>query len=165
MRLALAIAWLALAQAASATQPCGADAVYLVRHAEKAADGSDDPPLSEAGQRSAQALADWFEGKALDAVYATHLRRTQQTALPLATQRDLDLRVLAAGDTARLVKRLRRKHCGESVLVVGHSNTVPQVAMALWGAEFTIPEQAYGVIYRITPDGAVSQTRWLAPGE
>ena len=121
--------------------------IYLVRHAEKAADGSDDPPLSEAGKRHAQALAAWFDGKPLAAVYATHLRRTQQTALPVATARDLDLRVLPAGDSARLVQRLRARDCGQPALVVGHSNTVPEIAAALGAAPFSIPETEFGWVY------------------
>ena len=76
----------------------------------------------------------WAEGRPIDAVYATHLRRTQLTAAPLAAARDLDLRVLPAGDTARLLARLRAAHCGGEVLVVGHSNTVPELAqLDAWG--------------------------------
>lgn len=151
MRLVLAIALFALAQAALAAPACVAGTVYLVRHAEKAADGSDDPPLSAAGQRSAQALLTWFEGKPLDAIYATHLRRTQQTALPLATRRDLDLRVLPAANSAGLIERLRTRHCEQVVLVVGHSNTVPDVAAALGAAPFAIAETEFGWVYAITP--------------
>lgn len=136
---------------AAATSICVSGDLYLVRHAEKAADGSDDPPLSELGQRNAQALVAWFEGKPLNAIYATHLRRTQQTALPLATARDLDLHVLPAGDTQRLVQRLRSRGCGETALVVGHSNTVPEIAAALGATPFSIPETEFGWVYGLGP--------------
>lgn len=160
MRLVLAIALFALVQAAFAAPACVAGTVYLVRHAEKAADGSDDPPLSAAGQRNAQALVAWFEGKPLDAIYATHLRRTQQTALPLATVRDLDLRVLPAANTAGLIERLRTRHCEQAVLVVGHSNTVPAIVNALGGPKLPdLCDASYATMFVFQParDGRAAQ--------
>ena len=68
-----------------------------------------------------------------------------------------ELRVLPAGDTARLLARLRRAHCGEQVLVVGHSNTVPEVAQAFGGAPFEIGETEYGRIYTLRPPAAQLQ--------
>ena len=150
MRALAAFFLLVFAHASAASDGCAAKTVYLVRHAEKAVVADEpDPGLSELGQRSAQALRDWFEGKPLDAIYTTHLRRTQQTALPLAGARDLDLLVLPASDTARLLARLKRRHCGGHVLVVGHSNTVPEIAAA-WGAEpFEIAETEFGWVYSL----------------
>jgi phosphohistidine phosphatase SixA len=140
------------AASAVAAEPCVPASVHLVRHAEKAADDGDpDVRLSEAGQARAQALVGWFEGKPVDAVYATHLRRTQHTAMPLAVARDLELRVLPAADSARLVSRLHRDHCGAHVVVVGHSNTLPEIAAGLGGEAFTIDEAEFGWIYGLTP--------------
>lgn len=157
MRLAWCLTAL-LAPAAAGAADCTPAVLHLVRHAEKAAvPGEIDPVLSAAGERRALALVAWAEGRPLDAVYATHLRRTQQTAAPLAAARDLDLRVLPAGDTARLLARLRRVHCGEQVLVVGHSNTVPEVAQAFGAAPFEIGETEYGRIYTLRPPSAQLQ--------
>lgn len=151
MRPALLLALL-LAPVAATAADCAPAVLHLVRHAEKAeAPGDKDPVLSAAGERRAQALAVWAEGRPIDAVYATHLRRTQLTAAPLAAARDLDLRVLPAGDTARLLARLRRAHCGGQVLVVGHSNTVPELAQAFGAAPFEIGETEYGRIYTLRP--------------
>jgi phosphohistidine phosphatase SixA len=137
---------------AVAAEPCVPANVHLVRHAEKAADDGDpDVRLSEAGQARAQALVAWFEGKPVDAVYATHLRRTQHTAMPLAAARDLELRVLPAGDSARLVSRLHRDHCGGHVVLVGHSNTLPEIAAGLGGEAFAIGEAEYGWVYTVQP--------------
>lgn len=150
-----ALAFAALAAVGSTAQAgsgCAAAEVYLVRHAEKAdAKGDPDVMLSEAGQRRAAALADWFGERRLDAIYTTHLRRTQQTAAVLAAARGLELRVLPAGDTAALVARLRERHCGEHVLAVGHSNTVPDIAVALGAEAPRIGEEDFGTVYIVRP--------------
>lgn len=153
---------LAFAQHGAATELCPPAAVHLMRHAEKAvsadADVVDpDPGLSEVGKASAAALTAWFDGKPLDAIYATHLRRTQQSALPLSAARDLDLRVLPAADTTRLLQRLRERHCGQRVLVVGHSNTVPEIAIGLGAEPFAIEESEYGRVYTVVPESGAMQ--------
>ena len=151
MRTVLALALLLAAGAARAGD-CAPAALHLLRHAEKAAPGDDpDPPLSEAGTARAQALVSWADGRKIDAIYATHLRRTQQTALPLAAARDLELRVLPAGDDARLLARLRGAHCGQHVVVVGHSNTVPALAQAFGAPAFAIAEHEFGTVYTLQP--------------
>lgn len=115
----------------ASTQPAGAVFV-LVRHAEKAKDDPKDPTLSETGvarsKRLAQALAD----TRVVAAYATKYRRTQLTAAPTSLSHHLDLRTydaaLPAGEFAR---QLRDAHRADTVLVVGHSNTIPDLAAAL----------------------------------
>ena len=115
----------------------GADTVVIVvRHAEKAADDPRDPTLSEAGHARAQALAKALAGAPLAAVYATGYRRTQQTAQPSAEKHGVAVQTLAAGseaDGAALRERIRKEHAGRTVLVVGHSNTVPAIVAALSG--------------------------------
>jgi phosphohistidine phosphatase SixA len=157
-------ALLALTLAGTAHAACPAAAVHLLRHAEKAGGSEDpDPGLSDRGRERAAALVQWFEDHAVDAVYATHLRRTQHTALPLALARDLDLRVLPAGATPQLIARLRERHCGEQVVVVGHSNTVPEIAAAFGAEAFAIAEDEYGWIYRVVPaSGALRRDRFGA---
>jgi broad specificity phosphatase PhoE len=155
IRVAVLLALAAAGTNAAAAEPtaCVAASVHLARHAEKAAaiGGDADVVLSEAGRARAQALLAWFDGKPLDAIYTTDLRRTQQTALPLAAARRLELRVLAAHDDAGLLRRLRERHCGGHVLVIGHSNTVPAIAQALGAAPFTIGDGEFGVIYTLMP--------------
>jgi phosphohistidine phosphatase SixA len=163
----LALTLLALVATGAAAAPvCEPAAIHLVRHAEKAAAvaGDADVTLSEVGQRRAAALAAQFDGRPLDAIYATHLRRTQHTAAPLAAARGLEIRVLPAADTAALVARLRERHCGEHVLAVGHSNTVPEIAAALGVAAPVIGEDDFGVIYRLeTGSGALQQETFGEP--
>jgi broad specificity phosphatase PhoE len=123
--------------ATRAQQPTGVTFV-VVRHAEKADDGSKDPPLTEAGLARAQALGNALRDAPLRAVYATAYRRTQQTAEPSARMRALPVVTydakLAASD---FVAQLRRDHAAGTVLVVGHSNTAPGIAAAL--CQCTVP--------------------------
>lgn len=150
----LLLAAFALPAGARAVAPCEPAALYLVRHAEKIADSKDpDVELSDQGKATAQALAAFFRERGLDAIYATHLRRTQQTALPLATARGLELRVLPAGDTERLVAHLHQA-CGQHVLVVGHSNTVPAIAQAFGAEAFEIGEAQFGTVWMRETGGA-----------
>ena len=113
-----------------------APAFVIVRHAEKADDGSKDPPLTAAGEARANRLAAALRGTSLHAVYATAYRRTQATALPAASMHGLSV----IGYDARLpaeefAQRLRRDHLRGTVLVVAHGNTAPQIAAALCACE------------------------------
>ena len=153
-RWACAVALILVVAPAAATQPpCGPHAVYLVRHADKAPEqGDPDVPLSDAGRARATALAASFAGRHVEAIYATHLRRTQQTVAPLAERQDLEIRVLPASDTARLVARLRAAHCGKDVLVAGHSNTLPEIMAGLGVSPApVIADDEYGVVYLVQP--------------
>jgi broad specificity phosphatase PhoE len=104
----------------------------LVRHAEKVDDGSKDPPLSATGEARAQALVTTLGGAPLRAIYATAYRRTQATATPTARAHSLSVTTYEAKiDAADFATQLRRDHGDGTVLVVGHSNTVPAIAAAL----------------------------------
>ena len=113
--------------------------VLVVRHAEKATDHPTDPNLSEAGFKRAQELVNVAAAAEVSAIYTTQYKRTQQTAQPLAERLNLApvkmeiTRENTAGFPAALAKELRAKHLGRTVLVVGHSNTVPQIVEALGG--------------------------------
>ena len=111
------------------------DWVVLVRHAEKASTPADDPGLSEAGQRRAEALAALLAGAGVTHILTSDRRRTQDTAAPLARRLGLQPQALATrgGDhLAALVAAVQAQR-GGTVLVVGHSNTVPALLSALGG--------------------------------
>jgi broad specificity phosphatase PhoE len=125
---------LATLLAACASQPPHDDAItfVLVRHAEKADDGSKDPPLTSAGEARAQTLAAGLGEAPLRAVYATAYKRTQATAAPSAGAHSLPVATYDAKLPARdFAAQLRREYRNGTVLVVGHSNTVPDIAAAL----------------------------------
>jgi phosphohistidine phosphatase SixA len=113
--------------------------VIIVRHAEKV-DDSEDAALSEAGRRRAASLAAALMHADVDAVYVTQWSRTRDTASPAAQQRGIEPVVLATGGgtaahAAAIAARIREREHGRTVLVVGHSNTVPAIISALGGPD------------------------------
>ena len=127
--------------------------ILVVRHAEKDTLmlGSD-PRLSAAGTLRARELARILGNANVSAIYSTPWQRNRLTALPLATQLGDTLTIVDAIDET--VARLRR-HPGETVLVVGHSNTVPQIIEQLTGEKVpAFTEGDYDRLYVVT----------LAPG-
>jgi broad specificity phosphatase PhoE len=103
--------------------------IFLVRHAEKAAAGGDDPDLSDSGRARAESLAKVLQDASLSAIYTTELKRTRQTAAPLAKSLNLEATVIPAKDQAALVGKLQGS--SGNILVVGHSNTLPDIIKAL----------------------------------
>jgi probable phosphoglycerate mutase len=84
-------------------RPAGACELLLVRHGESAparddrpfplVDGQGDPELSPAGREQAFRVAERLEHEDVGAIYVSTLRRTAQTAAPLADRLGLEPRV------------------------------------------------------------------------
>ncbi len=100
---------------------------YLVRHAERL-DNSKDSPLSSAGQERAEALKERLYPKGVDAVFATPYRRTQQTGQPLANAINKGLTIYGTDTTALFVQALKKEK-NKDLLIVGHSNTIPEMVL------------------------------------
>lgn len=139
--LAAAVSLLAAASAAAQT-------VVIVRHAEKA-DASADPVLSEAGTARAEALAQRTRDLHPSVILTSPLQRTRLTAEPSARSHSVTPEAISldgggAAHVARIVERVRALSPDDSVLIVGHSNTVPLIARALGYAEAAdMPECEY----------------------
>lgn len=134
LSLPLALAATGCATPADRAVRTDADGVVfvLVRHAEKANDDPKDPALSETGTARAQRIADTLANARVMAIYATRYRRTQLTAAPTADSHQLDVRTYDAALPAdEFARQLRESHRTGAVLVVGHSNTIPDLAAAL----------------------------------
>ncbi|HKV99648.1 MAG TPA: phosphoglycerate mutase family protein [Vicinamibacterales bacterium] len=132
--------------------------VYVVRHAERADGGmppagvaKPDPPLSEAGKARADKLASMLAISGVTAIYVTEYVRTQQTAAPLAAALKLRPAVIPSSGTADLVARLKADHRNDIVLVVGHSNSVPEIIKALGGPPVTIADDEYDKLFIVVP--------------
>ena len=112
--------------------------VFLVRHAERADAGSgapppgmmaNDPPLSAAGKERAARLARLLASAHVKHIYTTEYKRTRETAAPLAQQLKVEAVMAAARDLDPLVQQVKK--VTGNVLIVGHSNTVPDLLKQL----------------------------------
>ncbi len=126
--------------------------VILVRHAEKVIDpNSNDQDLSAAGQARAQELVRVLGDTGITAIYATQYKRTQQTAKPLADKLGLPINQVNSKNTNDLLTQIRAQHRGQTVLVVGHNNTVPEIIAAVGGPQSPpIPENEFDNLYIVT---------------
>ncbi|MGH7577589.1 MAG: histidine phosphatase family protein [Longimicrobiales bacterium] len=127
--------------------------VLIVRHAERVSDAPNSD-LSDIGLARADRLAALAAEAGVQAVYATDFCRAAQTAQAAAEVLGLPIRVVATGNASAgldgcspgidarrdrveeptpdgVARRVLREQRGGTVLVVGHSNTVPAIAEAL----------------------------------
>ncbi len=155
-----------LASAPAAAPAYSDTIVFLVRHAEKASAPADDPPLTDAGRQRAAELARILLPEHLTAVFTSQYRRTAETAAPLVASTGLSpAAVFLAADRAapggvspasirELVDRILDLRGGR-ILVVGHSNTLPLVIVALGGPALTpISDGDYDDLFVLRiPDG------------
>lgn len=142
--------------------------VLVVRHAEKMASGGKDPHLSRAGRLRAQDLAHAAGASGVTAIYATNFLRTQETVAPLAAALGLTPIVMDAGLTEQLVEDIRNNRRGQTVLVCGHSNTVPDIVEGLSGVVVEpIPDARYDGLYVVTRNdnetGRATRVRYGKP--
>jgi broad specificity phosphatase PhoE len=162
--LALTLASGAPAHAAGAQAPVGSTTIILVRHAEKASEPAADPPLTAAGAARAEALVDVVKDAGVRAIVSTQFARTRATIAPAAAKLGLvpEIADARAPDHVRaLADGLLSKHRGETVLVVGHSNTIPALVAALGGATpAPICDAEYDDVYVVVvpPSGKATVT-------
>ncbi|MGH8854807.1 MAG: SixA phosphatase family protein [Telluria sp.] len=147
--------------------PCAAmaepSAIYLVRHGEKAAVGKD-PELTAQGQVRAQAIAAILSRAGITHVFSTPTQRTRQTAAPLARRIGVEVQLYEPGAPKALVEKV--KALSGAVLVVGHSNTLPELVKLFGGAPGTdIADDEYDRLYQLTPGagGAVRTVLLASP--
>lgn len=126
--------------------------VILVRHAEKKLEPDNpDPDLTPAGGERAQQIARVFGEAGIEAIYATQYKRTQQTVKPLAERLGFSVNVIDSKATAELVNQIQTAHRGQTILVAGHSNSVPAIISALSGESFPeIPDSEYDNLFIVT---------------
>lgn len=124
----LALASCAALDRDASTERPASFTLYLVRHAEKTHDGKD-PALSESGRRRADWTADWAMDKGLARIWSSDYRRSRDTAQPAAERLGLSVELYDPTDLEGLARRLLDR--AETALVVGHSNTTPELAALL----------------------------------
>jgi broad specificity phosphatase PhoE len=137
-----------------------ATTVILVRHAEKqTTPDMPDPSLNDAGAARAAALARVLADAPLEAVFVTQFKRTQETGAPTAAAHGLEAAPRDAGDVAGVAAEILREHEDETVLVCGHSNTVPAMIRSLGvDTDLTLTEQDYDDLFVVTIDDGGNAT-------
>ncbi len=132
----------------------GLTRIIVVRHAEKAVDGTDDPPLSETGLQRAERLQKLLSDQKIDLLYSTWYKRNMQTLQPIAAARGLDISTYEAHDMS-FVARVLREARGKTALIAAHSNTAPVLVNAWVGKEqyALLQDSEYGKLWVLTFEG------------
>jgi broad specificity phosphatase PhoE len=123
--------------------------VIIVRHAEKAASGGNDPDLAPAGRARGDALARILKDSGITAIFTSEFKRTQETAVPSVKSIGVAPTIVPAKDIAALILKLRQLK--GNALVVAHGDTIPDIAKAL-GIEtpIQIPDDDYNELLVVT---------------
>jgi phosphohistidine phosphatase SixA len=167
------LAWPFESGAQSSDRPGDLPVLVLVRHADKAAQPVDDPPLTPAGAKRAQDLAVTLRHAGVTAIITTQVRRTRETARPLATALGVTPDVLKVGESALVanpapgqqfpaevitarteyIKQLEAavRRLSGVALVVGHDWSVPGLIASLGGPELpNICSSVYDNLFVLT---------------
>lgn len=136
--------------------------VILVRHAEKADAPRENPPLTEAGAERSQKLAALLASAGVKAIYTSQFARTRLTGEPLAKQLGLTVtpitlqskqsnpREVSEESIRQIVEKIMARP-GETALVIGHSNSVPDVIRMLGGDSVpVIDEKTFNDLFIVT---------------
>jgi len=141
----------------------------LIRHAEKEGQstmaGNKDPKLSAEGQRRAERLAALLSKTQIAAIYSTRFIRTKSTVEPLARSKSLTV-LEYEPNKLELIDEMLRTHHGKTVVLCGHSNTIPKIANHLTksGKFADFDDSDYGNILIVTVSSAQksSTVTWLS---
>ena len=143
---------------------CG-NTFYVVRHAEKAKPTAgmstmeaSDPPLSDSGNLRAIALKERLQGANIRYIFSTNYKRTVATAKPLdeyLLKVQTQFYKPAKDSTDAFIAKLKAIKKG-NVLIVGHSNTIDDIANKLAGSTVVpgdLPDSDYDNLYKIKRKG------------
>jgi len=137
--------------------------LYLVRHAEKQVDGGDDPGLTDAGKHRSEQLARWLAGQGVTDIWSSDYRRSRATADPLALMQGLEVMLYDPHDLPALARNLRENR--QNALIVGHSNTTPDLARLLCECFIRDMDDAdYDRLIVISVSAEATQVKTLSQG-
>ena len=101
---------------------------FLVRHAEKDTSGGTNADLNPIGRGRAAVLPKILKKVKISGVYSTDKPRTRNTAAPVAKAKGQMVVMYDAKKQAEFIKNLLNQGTGKRYFIVGHSNTIPQMA-------------------------------------
>jgi broad specificity phosphatase PhoE len=141
-----ALLLLALAACETTPPPPRGPSYYVMRHLQKGE--GQNPPLSEEGRADARRLIGFFAADPPRVIYVSTTRRAWETAAPLVGEIRVKVREYDPADTNRLVARVLAER--GTVLIVGHSNTVPEIVEKLGGERpAPLAETDYGDVWHL----------------
>ena len=118
---------------------------YFIRHFEKQQGA--DPHLTVQGRQQAQTLVTALKGKVVNKIYSTQYHRTLESVAPLATERGIEVALYDPSKLAEFAQQIRREN---NILIVGHSNTTPQLIRLLGSQTADLSETDYGQLFTLT---------------
>ena len=134
---------------ACTAQPGDSFTLYLVRHAEKQVVEGKDPGLTDAGNYRSEQLARWLQDKGVNKIWSSDYQRTRDTAGPLVSKLGLELTLYDPRDLPDLADKLLENR--ENALVVGHSNTTPELTRLLCQCDISdMDESEYDQLYVVS---------------
>lgn len=120
---------------------------YFIRHFEK--QQGDDPHISELGQQSAQTLVTVFKSKTLNKIYSTQFNRTLESVTPLAAEHSLEIIIYDPSKLEDFAEQINKEN---NILIVGHSNTTPQLIRLMGGEIADLTEADYSQLFILSKD-------------
>jgi phosphohistidine phosphatase SixA len=127
---------------------------YFVRHFEKLP--GENPGLTVKGQQRAQSLARYFTHIPVTKIYSTDYQRTRQSAQPLAEQLGMDIEYYSP---ARLADFASTLGSTDRIVVVGHSNTTPELVRLMGGEAKVMDEKDFGRLYILSKNDLGTHTQ------
>jgi 2,3-bisphosphoglycerate-dependent phosphoglycerate mutase len=136
----------------------------LVRHAERGEDGTKDPDISEEGKKRASRLAEMLSKTSIAAIYSTAYKRTRNTVAPLAGAKGLEV-LHYEPLKGEAIDKMLQDHAGQTVVISGHSNTIPWTANYLTGnnelKDFADNDYTNFLVVSVLKKGTSTNVTWL----
>ena len=123
----------------------------VVRHAEKGKDDPKDPTLSPEGTERSERLAKMLRDVPVMAIYSTNYKRTKNTVAPLASQKGIEVQTYESFKESA-IDELIKKYRGGTIVISGHSNTVPGIVNLLVGGSHykDLDESNFSTMFLVT---------------
>lgn len=158
MRLILLPLLMALSACVTVDDNAGGEPLYYVMRHLNTPEGQRDPDLLPEGTAAAARVPALLAQRRPAVIYVSDFKRTRQTAAAVAARWGLTPIIYNPADTPALIARVRAGPW--PVLIVGHSNTVPDIVEQLGGprpAPLSHPD--FGDLWRIEADGRTTRLR------
>lgn len=122
--------------------------LYFVRHAEKIT-GDTEPGLTACGKERAKQLATLLSTADIKSIYSSSYKRTMSTASPFSKATNVAIKNYSPKHLQQFALQLKQRH--ENALIVGHSNTTPQLVSLLIDKKIApLTEHDYQMLYQVS---------------